>query len=470
MSLTKASYSMINGAPKNAVDYGAALSKTASENTAAIQLAIDENTDGGLIVIPKGCAFNLKQLDGSVNEYNLQYWAQDEADAIGDGTPPGTNETVYWSSNWKQASGTTTDVNEWRFQAPYHPGIVLNNRENIEHHGSGPDNLGQASLVYQKNNYNQFQVQQIYNVDRNIFAISSWEVRLAFPIGSSSFSVAPVAQEIIVGDTSNARGIILAVTTSTMTVSWLYGTFESGETVTVAGTNTSTVPLPSAPTFSYVNKPFRFSVNNNLGGVCINAPPERAIAPTLLIGGRVVLETSSGGGYGTGAARLDIVDDVLTPTTGGAFSINAGGDIQLTDSSGALVGSFNPGETFTVTVKDAVSGNSVTPAQNCFYRESAGLVFFTIRLINISTAGLTAGNQIHIVGLPITSNSTALTTVATVSCSSVTSTTGCVIAEISGNTNYIVLFDQTTTSRTALNVSAISSGAGDLYISGCYAR
>jgi hypothetical protein len=470
MSLTKTSYSMINGAPKNAVDYGAALSKTAAENTAAIQLAIDVNTDGGLIVIPKGCAFNLKQLDGSVNEYNLQYWSEDEADAVGDGSVAGTNETIYWSSNWKNSGGGTTDVNEWRFQAPYHPGIILNNRENIEHYGSGPDNRGQASLVYKKDNYNQFQVQQLYNADRNIFTIGSWEVRLAFPIGSSSFSVAPAAQEIIVGDTSGARGIILAVTASTMTVSWLYGTFQSGETVTVAGTNTSTVPLPSAPTFSYVNKPFRFSINNNLGGVCINAPAERAISPTLLIGGRVVLETGFGGGFGTAAARLDIVNDVLTPTTGGAFSINAGGDIQLTDASGALVGSFNPGETFTVTVKDAVSGNSVTPSQNCFYRESAGLVFFTIRLINIVTTGLTAGNQIHIVGLPITSNSTPLTTVATVSFSSITTTAGNVVADIPNNSNYMILWDQTTTGRAALNVSAISSGSGDLFISGCYAR
>jgi polygalacturonase len=41
MSLTKVSYSMIDGAVFNAIDFGASSSAAASVNTAAIQAAID---------------------------------------------------------------------------------------------------------------------------------------------------------------------------------------------------------------------------------------------------------------------------------------------------------------------------------------------------------------------------------------------------------------------------------------------
>jgi len=45
MSLTKVSYSMINGEYANVLDYGASPSATAAVNTAAIQIAIDATTE-----------------------------------------------------------------------------------------------------------------------------------------------------------------------------------------------------------------------------------------------------------------------------------------------------------------------------------------------------------------------------------------------------------------------------------------
>jgi len=461
MSLTRVSSALLGG---QGLDVG----NTATQNTAAIQALIDNQTDGGLIVIPKGCSFNLKQLDGSVNEYDLQYWAEDEADNIGDGSNPGTNEKMFWSSNWKQQSGGTVDVNEWRFEAPYHPGIVLNNRENIEHYGSGTDFNGQASIVLKKNNYNQFQLQELNNADRNMFAISSWEVRQVFPIGSSSFSSAPVAQELIVGNTSGAKGIVLVVTSSTMTVSWLYGEFVVGETVTVDGTKTSTVGLPSAPTFSYNNKPFRLIAPLDSSGIGVNTPPAR-VKTALNVGGGVTLETGQGGGFGSAVARLALYDDAITPTTGGNIGIDANGDLRLQDSADATIGSFDAGGSFSVTLKDAPTGNSVTPTQSSTYRESAGMIWFSIFLLNINTSGLTAGNQIHVVGLPKTSRSSGnATSNVNVLCSNVTSTAGNVMAQIVPNTSYIKLFDSTTSGSANLNVSAITSGTGDLTISGCY--
>lgn len=56
MSLTKATYSMVSGAPFNILDYGASTSASAATNSAAIQAAIDAAfaAGGGEVVIPTG--------------------------------------------------------------------------------------------------------------------------------------------------------------------------------------------------------------------------------------------------------------------------------------------------------------------------------------------------------------------------------------------------------------------------------
>ena len=54
MSLTKVSYSMIQGAPANVLDFGASTSASASVNSVAIQAAIDSLPNGGIVIIPAG--------------------------------------------------------------------------------------------------------------------------------------------------------------------------------------------------------------------------------------------------------------------------------------------------------------------------------------------------------------------------------------------------------------------------------
>jgi polygalacturonase len=57
MSLTKATYSMIEGAPLNVLDFGA-IQNNSTDNTAAVQAAINSlGPYGGLVVIPYGCKF-----------------------------------------------------------------------------------------------------------------------------------------------------------------------------------------------------------------------------------------------------------------------------------------------------------------------------------------------------------------------------------------------------------------------------
>ena len=72
MALTKVSYSMITGAPANALDFGAIADGT-TNNTAAVQAALDSlPTAGGLVEIPAGCRFNLTTLTFRQN-CNMQY-------------------------------------------------------------------------------------------------------------------------------------------------------------------------------------------------------------------------------------------------------------------------------------------------------------------------------------------------------------------------------------------------------------
>lgn len=58
MSLTKASYSLINGAPINVVDYGA-VGDNSTNDTAAIQAAIDAMTNGSALVFAPGKTYRV---------------------------------------------------------------------------------------------------------------------------------------------------------------------------------------------------------------------------------------------------------------------------------------------------------------------------------------------------------------------------------------------------------------------------
>jgi hypothetical protein len=474
MALTKATNRMIEDSKFNAGDWGVNTTNTVAQNVVLLQTLIESmGGDGGIIVIPKGCKFSINDIDGSVHQYNLEYWARDDLyDSAGVqkvGSAPGTNELMHWSSNWKQDSGGTTDVNEWRFEAPYHPGIILNNREEITHSGAGDDNVGQASVVYKKNTKNQWQLAQGHVLDKNYFGLGAWEVRETHLIDTTTFSGTPSVGDIIIGSTSGAKGKILVVTTGvSLLVSWMYGEFVAGETLAI-GADVSTDTLSAKPLWSYNNKPFVLCSNLDARTVGVNTPPDK-LTGSLDVGGTINIAKSTGGGYGTAAARIALMDVINSPTEGGSLSINTGGDLQLLDHTEDVIGAFNIGPAFTVTLKDAPTGNSVTPTQSCYYRESAGIIHYSIFLLNINTAGLTAGNQIHIVGLPVqsrsTSNAYSLGTVLPVT---VASTLG-IVAKVVPNTLYMTLFDVLTTGSTPLLVSAITSGTGDLTISGSYQR
>jgi hypothetical protein len=67
MSLTKASYSMVSGAPYNVVDYGGASSNTTAQNKTALQAAITaaNTAGGGVVVVPYDINYGYKRDDST---------------------------------------------------------------------------------------------------------------------------------------------------------------------------------------------------------------------------------------------------------------------------------------------------------------------------------------------------------------------------------------------------------------------
>ena len=135
-------------------------------------------------------------------------------------------------------------------------------------------------------------------------------------------------------------------------------------------------------------------------------------------------------------------------------------------STSTLMGYYDTG-TFTPVLADNQTGGNVATFLYAYglYTRIGNRVFVTISLTDINTTGMTAGNQAFIRGLPYDVNSnTLLRSAGAVSFSFITTTTGCVSARAIAATNYISLFEQTTTGQATLLISQFNSGSTDLFI------
>jgi len=96
-----------------------------ANETSKVQLALNSlPADGGDIFIPPGVKFNIKSLTFPAKS-NLIYRADDDLSTPGPGSDIGSGEWVNFSANSSYpADPTGGAVNEWRFTAPFHPGVV----------------------------------------------------------------------------------------------------------------------------------------------------------------------------------------------------------------------------------------------------------------------------------------------------------------------------------------------------------
>jgi hypothetical protein len=131
-----------------------------------------------------------------------------------------------------------------------------------------------------------------------------------------------------------------------------------------------------------------------------------------------------------------------------------------------LLGYYETGTFTPILADDQSAGNVATiGTASGLYTRIGNRVFVTISLTNITTTGMTAGNQTFIRGLPWNVNSTTdLRSAGAVSFALITTATGSITTRAIAGTDYISLFEQTTTGQATLLVSKYTSGSADLYI------
>lgn len=140
----------------------------------------------------------------------------------------------------------------------------------------------------------------------------------------------------------------------------------------------------------------------------------------------------------------------------------------LTDESGTGTVMLGTASTaFTPTLYDASTGGNAASisATRATYAIIGGRCKGSIELVNITTAGMTAGNQLFIRDMPVAAGGSGGQFLCPMGSSATTSTTGSIHGRISSGQTYISVVDQTTTGSTALTVAALSSGTADLLVS-----
>lgn len=131
-----------------------------------------------------------------------------------------------------------------------------------------------------------------------------------------------------------------------------------------------------------------------------------------------------------------------------------------------LMGYYDTGTFTPVLADDQTAGNVATFLYAYgLYTRIGNRVFVTISLTDITTTGMTATNATYIRGLPWDVNSnTLLRSAGAVSYGSIATAAGTITARAIAGTNYIGLFEQTTTGQATLLASKYTSGTADLYI------
>ena len=260
MSLTKASYSMIDGAPVNTLDFGA-VADGITNNTAAVQDAVDSlGPYGGLVVNPYGCKFNLQSivLPALVN---IQYRVNDDTSAPGPSSDLGSNELVEFSSNSNYPANPSGGiVNEWRFTAPFHPGLITDVRKDLTSAAAWAG-TGQTLDDPVRNSWNMMDEQT--GVFRLIYEnyetyskfsgtyMQGWYNRIRLNgIGTAQWTSVPTKGTLITGTTSGAKGHLVTTAAGYTEVAWFSGKFVAGETV--SDNNETTTATISSVTYDAI--------------------------------------------------------------------------------------------------------------------------------------------------------------------------------------------------------------------------
>jgi hypothetical protein len=290
----------------SAADFGAI--GDGSDETAKIQLALNSiPAAGGTVFVPAGVKFNLQQLTFP-QRCNMEYYVDSDLSNPGSASDLGSGELILFSSNSSYPTDPTgAIVNEWRFTAPFHPGVVVDVRKDVTGAnqwlapGQNLTNPARASyniLDEQVSRWTNLYVNYPDNGQFSGVFAATWRTSVVISgVGTANWTVAP-STNAVVSQSNGASGVILSQTSSSTTVLWKSGRFVAGLPLT-HGTSpvyTSTANVSNAvvtiETMPWLAQDFRF------GSYSIGLPPQAPAGDLFAVGGRIVsTNTRSAGQY-----------------------------------------------------------------------------------------------------------------------------------------------------------------------------
>ena len=239
--------------------------------------------------------------------------------------------------------------------------------------------------------------------------------------------------------------------------------------------------------YSYANDLLINSVNaNNFGGITI-----KGADGTDVNGIRFAIATGSGGDTYKGFVQYSHVNNSmeLGANSLARLKIDSSGNVEV-DAGNLVIGTAGQGidfsnqaspaagmtselldryeeGTFTATIADAASGGNEGSTVTATYTRIGRLCHFRIGYVNLSTSGLTSGNDFYITGFPFTATggNGNMTPVIASYLSTPSTIQGYVV---SGTTYAQVVAQSSTGAWPYVKVSGFTSGSADLYMNGSF--
>lgn len=175
--------------------------------------------------------------------------------------------------------------------------------------------------------------------------------------------------------------------------------------------------------------------------------------------------------FGTNSSQRWAINSsgALVSSGGGIDFGSVAGGTGTPITNGGLLDDYEAG-TFTPQVADATSGGNVGSAATAAgeYTKVGRIVHFSLRLENIDTTGLTAGNTFYIRGLPFVAISGDPQTQLATKTDNVAFNDGIVGGVVSGQSNAFLASLRSGNTDVNRQVSHLTSGTADVYLSGSY--
>lgn len=285
-----------------------------TDETATVQAYINARADtptvearGTVLEIPEGVKFHLRELVFP-RKVNLGYTIRDDIDTYFLIADAGSGERVYFSANssYLNSPGDPEHninggaVNEWRFTAPFHPGLKIDVRKDVPGHDAhfapSQNRTNPANASFGHNDEQSLTTEwqyQFFAVSRSKFSGHYFRayrrIQTLNGIDSAKWPSAPALNDRIVGTLAgipDAVGYFLSSDGSATTVEWVSGRFKAGMTITNA---TATVTATATQTADSNDTPQRMqpiAQDFRGGGWGIGVPPGSAL-DTLDVGGDI---------------------------------------------------------------------------------------------------------------------------------------------------------------------------------------